>query len=82
MDAESRWFYAVGLSAIIIAALGLLLRALGATLPTAAIVLIVLIGALGVILLVLGQRRLISRYRAWRASRPKAWPAGWKMEKR
>jgi hypothetical protein len=82
MDAEARWFYAVGLSAMILAALGLLVRALGAAIPAWAVVLILLIGIVGAALIVLSERHLLSRYRAWRASRPKAWPAGWKMEKR
>jgi hypothetical protein len=81
MDAESRWFYAVGLSAILVGFFGLTLRLIGANLPpiyawSALIVIVV-----GVVLVVFGQRRLLARWRAWRASRPKAWPAGWKMEK-
>jgi hypothetical protein len=82
MDAESRAFYAVGLTALILAALGLLVRALGAALPWYAIAAIVGLFLSGILAIVFGERRLLQRWRAWRASRPPAWPAGWKMPPR
>jgi hypothetical protein len=82
MDAEARWFYSVGLAALLMGFFGLTLRLIGANVPPLWAWGILLLIVAGVVLVVFGQRRLLSRYRAWRASRPKPWPAGWKMEKR
>lgn len=81
MDAEARWFYAVGLTALLVGFFGLTLRLIGANIPPAYAWGTLLVILLGVVLVALGQRGLVGRYRAWRASRPKPWPAGWKMEK-
>jgi hydrogenase/urease accessory protein HupE len=82
MDAEARAFYAVGLSAVILGLLGLLVRALGAAMPWQATAIIVALLLIGVLTIALEQRGLFRRWRAWRASRPPPWPAGWKMPPR
>ena len=81
MDAESRAFYAVGLTALILAGLGLLLRALGAALPGYAIAITLALAIGGALIIALARRGLFGRWRKWRASRPPPYPAGWKMKK-
>lgn len=81
MDAEARAFYAVGLSALILAALGILFRILGARLPGYVVAILLGLALAGILVITLAQRGLLGRWQAWRASRPPAYPAGWKMKK-